>query len=214
MPFMEECLDWPLSRVLPLLQQQIRERSKYHGVPTLKSPMDFWIYKEILWETQPEFIIEIGNFRGGSALALAHACDAIDKGKIIGIDTTHADVYPNVRAHPRITLLTGTACDMYSAVEPMLEDSRNVMVIEDSAHTYENTLKVLETYAPLIGTGHYFIVEDGICHHGLDMGPDPGPYEAVEAFLKTNRNFMLDRTREGYCITWNPKGYLKRIAAP
>ena len=86
------------------------------------------------------------------------------------------------------------------------------MVVEDSAHTYENTLKVLEGYSRLIGIGNYFIVEDGICHHGLDVGPNPGPYEAVETFVAGSSGFVIDRSREAYCITWNPKGYLKRVS--
>ena len=62
-----------------------------------------------------------------------------------------------------------------------------------------------------IGNQH-FIVEDGICHHGLDLGPQPGPYEAVEAFVQANRTFVIDRLKESFGITWNPKGYLKKIA--
>jgi len=212
MPFMEDCLDLPLSKVLPILQQRIMEGSKYHGIPTLKSPLDFWIYQEILWETRPEFIIEIGNYHGGSALALAHACDALGKGKIIGVDTIHDRVDPRAKAHPGITFITGDACEMYPVVEGMLGGTREVMVIEDSAHTYENTLNVLKTYSPLVGADMYFIVEDGICHHGLEVGPNPGPYEAVETFVRMDRQFVVDRTREAYGITWNPKGYLKRVA--
>src|SRR5881397_3438671 len=84
MPYMEDCLDWPLSRVLPLLQQRIMEGSSYHGIPTMKSPLDFWIYQEILWETRPAIIIELGNLCGGSTLALAHACDARAKERSSG----------------------------------------------------------------------------------------------------------------------------------
>jgi cephalosporin hydroxylase len=211
MPFMEEALEWPLSRVLPVMQERIMEGSKYHGIPTLKSPLDFWIYQEILWETRPEVIIEIGNFHGGSLLALAHACDALGTGRILGVDISHDGVYPQVRAHPRVTLLTGDACDTLPAVERALEGNSEVMIIEDSAHTYENTLKVLESYSRLVGRGKYFVVEDGICHHGLDVGPQPGPYEAVETFVKANTNFVVDRTREAYCVTWNPKGYLRKV---
>ena len=213
MPYMEDCLDWPLSRVLPLLQQRIMEGSSYHGIPTMKSPLDFWIYQEILWETRPAFIIELGNLCGGSTLALAHACDALGKGKIIGIHTTHADVYPGVRAHPRITLLTGNACEMYPTVARIVDGNDEVMVIEDNSHEYQDTLDVLRTYSPLIGIGKYFIVGDSICHHGVDVGPKPGPYEAIETFVRMNPKFVVDRTRESYCITWNPKGYLKRAAA-
>ena len=212
MPFMEESLDWPLSRVLPVLQKQIMGRSTYHGIPTLKNPLDFWIYQQILWETRPDVVIEIGNYCGGSALALAHVCDALGKGRIIGIDTDHERVPPEVRTHPRITLFTGDASVMLPTVEDSLQSHEQAMVIEDSAHTYENTLKVLEGYSRLVGIGQYFIVEDGICHHGLDTGPQPGPYEAVEMFVSMNENFLVDRDREGYCITWNPKGYLKKAS--
>ena len=211
MPFLEDSLDSPLSRVLPVLQKRIMDGSTYHGIPTLKNPLDFWIYQEILWETHPDVVIEIGNFYGGSSLALAHLCDAAGHGRVIGIDTDHEKVSTYVKAHPRINLFTGEASEMLPAVEDSLQSHEQVMIIEDSAHTYENTLKVLEGYAHLVGVGKYFIVEDGICQHGLDVGPRPGPYEAVETFVSKNENFLVDRDREAYCITWNPKGYLRKM---
>lgn len=59
--------------------------------------------------------------------------------------------------------------------------------------------------------GGYFIVEDSILHHGLDVGPAPGPFEAIEAFVEENQNFEIDRSKESFFITWNPKGFLKRV---
>ena len=85
-----------------------------------------------------------------------------------------------------------------------------VLVIEDSAHTYENTLQVLNLYSCFTKPGDYFIVEDSICHHGLDLGPKPGPYEAIEEFVSKNNDFIIDRKKESFLITWNPKGFLKR----
>ena len=35
--------------------------------------------------------------------------------------------------------------------------------------------------------------------------------EAIEAFIENNDHFEIDRTKEPFCITWNPKGYLKRV---
>jgi cephalosporin hydroxylase len=35
--------------------------------------------------------------------------------------------------------------------------------------------------------------------------------EAMEKFLKTNTNFVSDRSREKFLLTFSPKGYLKRI---
>lgn len=209
---MEETLDWPLAKVLPIIQKRIMEGSTYHGIPTLKNPLDFWVYQEILYQTRPEFVVEIGNFHGGSTLALAHICDSLGAGRVIAVDSTHDNIAPQVKTHPRITLLTGDACAAAPRVERAVSGSKSVMVIEDSLHTFVHTLKVLETYSPMVGVGNYFIVEDGICHHGLEVGPRPGPYEAIEAFIARNRNFVIDREKENFGITWNPKGYLKKIA--
>ena len=57
MTFMEEALDSPLSRVLPIMQKRIMESSTYHGIRTMKNPLDFWVYREILWESKPDFVI-------------------------------------------------------------------------------------------------------------------------------------------------------------
>jgi len=62
-----------------------------------------------------------------------------------------------------------------------------------------------------IHEGDYTTVEDSICHHGLKVGPSPGPYEAVEAFIDENKIFEIDRDKESFIITWNPKGFLKKM---
>ncbi|QDU09077.1 CmcI family methyltransferase [Gimesia aquarii] len=209
--YMEENLDMPLSKVLDVIQDRIMTKTTYFGVPALKSPTDFWIYQEIMHETKPDVIIEIGNNCGGGTLALAHLCDLLDKGRVIGIDISHENVPDLVKNHPRITLIEGDACNSFTVVSKLVSSSDRVLIIEDSAHTYSNTLNVLMCYQSLIKPGDYFIVEDGICHHGLNVGPNPGPYEAIEEFVRTNSNFEIDRDRESFLVTWNPKGYLRRV---
>ncbi len=211
MHHMEDHLDLPLRHVLQIMQDRIMSQSSYFGVKTLKSPIDFWIYQEMILETRPDFIIEVGNFCGGSTLALAHICDCLGEGKVIGLDLSHNNVPELVSQHPRITLIEGDACESFESVKALIGDTASVMVIEDSSHTLENTLNVLQTYSPLVKQGGYFIVEDGICHHGIDGGPNPGPYEAIDAFIEKNKDFEIDRSRESFLITWNPKGYLKRV---
>ncbi|HKE55740.1 MAG TPA: CmcI family methyltransferase [Pyrinomonadaceae bacterium] len=200
----------PLREVLQRLQDRIMNVSTYFGISTLKSPVDFWVYQEILFETRPDYIIEIGNYCGGSTLALAHICDQLKNGHVIGLDITHEYLTEAARQHPRITFIEGDACERFDQVRAIVDGAR-VMVIEDSSHTYENTLSVLRLYSQLIQSGDYFIVEDSICYHGLEVGPNPGPYEAIEGFLLENPRFEDDRTRESFLITWNPKGYLKRV---
>jgi len=210
MLYMEESLDMPLREVLQCLQDRIMTVSTYFGIRTLKSPVDFWIYQEILFETRPDYIIEIGNYCGGSTLALAHICDHLGTGHVIGVDITHEYVSEEARQHPRITFIEGDGCESFDHVSGLVGDAR-ALVIEDSIHTYENTLDVLRLYSNLIHPGDYFIVEDSNCHHGLEVGPDPGPYEAIEDFLLENPCFEADRDRESFLVTWNPKGYLRRL---
>jgi cephalosporin hydroxylase len=208
--FMEDSLDMPLSEVLQHIQDRIMTRTTYFGIQALKSPTDFWVYQEIIFETRPDVIVEIGNNRGGSTLALAHLCDLLGRGRVIGVDLSHLKVPEEVRQHPRITLVEGDACGSVERVARLISSNETVLLIEDSAHTFENTLSVLRTYSRIVKPGGYFIVEDTICHHGVEVGPKPGPYEAVETFVEENPEFEVDRDRESFLITWNPKGYLRR----
>ncbi len=207
---LEESLDVPIRDVLSLMQRRIVTETTYFGVPALKCPTDFWVYQEIIWAMKPDVIVEIGNWSGGGTLAFAHLCDLIGKGRVVGLDLSHEKVPDLVRQHPRITLIEGDACANFGSVASGIAPTDRVLVVEDSSHTFENTLNVLRTYSPLTRPGDYFIVEDGICRHGLADGPSPGPYEAVEAFVRENPTFEIDRTRESFLITWNPKGFLRR----
>jgi cephalosporin hydroxylase len=210
---MEDSLNLTLQQVIPIIQNRIMTQSRYFGIQAWKSPLDFWVYQEVLWELKPDVIIEIGNHRGGSTLALAHLCDALGSGRIVGVDISHAEVAESVRSHPRICLVEGDACAVFNRVAALIRPEESVLVIEDSSHTFDNTLRILQTYAPLIQPGGYFIVEDGICNHGLQGGPFPGPYEAVEQFVNNHPAFVIDRSREAFLLTWNPKGYLLRVAS-
>lgn len=212
MPFIEDSDDLTVKELMVHLQERLLRKTHYFGVVTFQSVIDFWTYQEIIFETQPDVIIEIGNFAGGSALALAHILDNIGNGQVIGIDISHEFLSPVAKAHPRIEFLRGDACELYQDVVNKIPDGARVMIIEDSSHTYENTLNILNTYAALVSKGCYFIIEDTVCDHGLESEPHaPNAFEAVEAFVAENRDYEIDRERESFILTWNPKGYLKRV---
>jgi desulfoferrodoxin-like iron-binding protein len=210
-PPMEYNLNMPVKTAIAFMQKRIANKTYYFGVRTLKNPLDFWVYREIIAEVQPDVIIEVGTAYGGGAFALAHILDLLGKGRIISLDHQHDTVPQLVKEHPRITLFTGEACQSFSRVSETIRPGETVLVIEDSSHSYENTLAVLRTYGPLVTPGSYLIVEDSNCHHGVDVGPFPGPYEAIDHFLRETDAFEVDRSRESFFITWNPRGYLRRV---
>ena len=212
-PAMENNLDMPLRDVLPNIQRRIMEETTYFGIPTLQSPTDFWIYQEILFDMKPDYIIEIGNYCGGSALALAHLLDQIGHGEIIGIDIDSSRIHATARAHPRIRFIEGDACSKFDEVRQIIGDGKRTLIIEDSSHTKQNTLNILRQYSVFVQPGDHMIIEDSICYHGLDIGPNPGPYEAIAEFVAENDAFEIDRSKEGFLITWNPTGYLRRKPA-
>jgi len=77
-----------------------------------------------------------------------------------------------------------------------------------------NVLDELRIYGELVTSGSYLIVED-TQFNGHPIVPDygPGPMEAVEVFLKGTSDFLIDRSREKFLLTFNPKGYLRKVAS-
>jgi cephalosporin hydroxylase len=75
-------------------------------------------------------------------------------------------------------------------------------------------LKELELYAPFVSLNSYIVVQDthlnGHPNYQRSV-PGEGPWEAVEEFLNTNKNFEIDHAREKNLITQNPSGFLKRV---
>jgi cephalosporin hydroxylase len=184
---------------------------KWMGIRTLKNHSDLWIYQEMIHEQQPDFIIETGTRFGGSALYLAHICDIIGKGKIITIDTDTKITRP---IHERIEYIgdSSTSPKVLAYLNSILSENHKVLFILDSDHSKKHVLDELRLFQKFIKKGEYIIVEDtNINGHPLLPHFGPGPMEAVQDFLKENKSFIADRTRERLFHTHNPKGYLKRI---
>jgi len=181
------------------------------GIPAYKCPLDLWIYQEIIFELRPDIIIECGTASGGSALFLASICDLVNKGKIITIDTEDRKGRPE---HERIVYLLGssTSREIGEKVRSLTRNEDKVMVILDSDHRKEHVLKELGIYGKFVTKGSYITVEDtNINGHPVAPEFGPGPMEAVEEFLEENEDFVMDKDREKFYLTFNPSGYLKRI---
>lgn len=187
------------------------DNTNWLGARVMKTPLDLWIYQEIIHEQKPDVIIECGTDTGGSALYLANICDLINKGKIITIDIEDRKGKPR---HPRITYLTGssTSDEIVAKVKGMVGREGKVLVILDSDHSKGHVLNELRIYSKIVTKGSYLIVEDSNLN-GHPVSPDfgPGPMEAIQEFFKENRNFVIDKKREKFYLTFNPNGYLKRV---
>ena len=193
------------------------ESVTWMGMKIWKNPLDAWIYQEILYEVRPDVVVEIGSQYGGSTKYFADLLDLMGNGMMISIDP-HREEY--TLAHKRVLVLTGNSSDrdILARVEERCEGKR-VFVIQDGDHSKAQVLEDLENYSRFVSVGSYFVVEDGIVdlfHSEDGLGfreEDPGPLAAIEEFLGRHSEFIVDMSRERYILTYNPKGFLKRISA-
>jgi len=181
------------------------------GVPALKCPLDLWVYQEILYERRPQLIIETGTAMGGGAYFLASMFDLLGFGRVVSIDIEAPDGRPD---HPRIRYIKGSsiAPQVIEEVRREIGTADRVMVILDSDHRCDHVLSELRTYGPLVTRDQYLIVEDSNIN-GHPVLPDfgPGPMEAIDVFIRETDCFVVDSEREKYYMTFNPRGYLKKV---
>jgi len=184
--------------------------SYFLGTGIQKCPLDLFIYQEILYEIKPDVIIETGTKFGGSAYYMAVLCDAVQKGKILTVDIVKEKNRPK---HNRIKYYIGSSIDgkIIKSIKAQIQKKDRVLVILDSDHTSEYVLKELNIYNEFVTKGSYLIVEDSnVNGHPVNKEHGPGPMEAILEFIKDNKQFEVDKSREKFYLTFNPNGYLKK----
>jgi cephalosporin hydroxylase len=187
------------------------------GVPILKNPCDLWQVVELIQRLKPVLLIETGTHHGGSALFYA------DIARCLGIATTvlTIDLNPKWSVDPRtrgIQSLVGLSTEdrilrqVAQAVTDATTGGGHVFVTLDSDHSRENVLDELRAYAGFVTRGSYVVVEDtNVNGHPSFPEHGPGPFEAVEAFLRERDDFVVDRDCERFLLTFNPSGWLRRL---
>ncbi|MEI7810390.1 MAG: CmcI family methyltransferase [bacterium] len=182
----------------------------YRNIPMIRCPFDYVMYQIIINEIKPDLIIEIGTNFGGTTLYLADIMDKLEHGTIHSIDIVRKTTKVTEQ-HPRIKLFMD-GWEKYDITQT--NKFSKILVIEDGSHMYESSLGALNKFSPIVSIGSYYIVEDGIINElGLKREYHGGPIRAINDFLKTNNNFIIDKT---YCdmfgknATFNVMGYLKK----
>lgn len=197
-------------------KNKIWENTTWLGQPMWKLPSDAIVLQEIIFETKPDLIIETGTGMGGSALFYACLLHLVDHGQVLTIDKDRRfHNFGCTAAATRIKFIHGSSLDEAVLAHVKREATgRRCMVILDSWHSYEHVRDELAAYWRFVWPGCYLIVEDShVSGHPVDWEWGKGPYEAVEEFARDySKQFEVDSGRERHLMTFNPHGWLRRLA--
>lgn len=199
------------------------------GRPVIQLPEDMFRIQEVIYAIKPDVIIETGVAHGGSLVFYASVCNAIGKGRVIGVDI-------EIRSHNRraieehrlnhlITLIEGNSVDpdVVRSVSDTIGPHETVLVLLDSNHLKDHVLAELDAYSPLVSPGSYIVACDGIMKHvvGAPRTEDDwswnNPISAIEAFLNKNKLFECHEPEWPFNesvlskrVTYWPKAYLRK----
>lgn len=204
---------------------------RWMGRPIIQYPQDMFAMQELIWQIQPDLIIETGIAHGGSIvfyasmLELNAACGGPKNAEVVAVDIDiRAHNRAAIEAHPmarRISMIQGSSIDpvIISQVRAKAVGKQRVLISLDSNHTHAHVLAELEAYAPLTSVGSYCVVFDTVVEDmPADMFPDrpwgPGnnPKTAAREYLLTHPEFEVNKAIDHkLLISVAPDGYLKRV---
>jgi cephalosporin hydroxylase len=138
------------------------------GRPIIQLPEDMIRAQEVIYQLQPDVIVETGVAHGGSLIYYASLCQLIGRGRVIGVDI---EIRPHnrnaIEAHPLSHLITlieadSVAPETVQQVRSLVRSDETVLVFLDSCHTKAHVRAELEAYSDLVSPGSYIVATDGI----------------------------------------------------
>ena len=211
------------------------KKYSYHfewmGRPIIQYPQDIMAMQELIWQVQPDLIIETGIAHGGSLIFFASmlelnaACGGPNDAEVLGVDIDiRAHNREAIEAHPmfrRISMIQGSsiAPEIIAQVQARAVDKKRILISLDSNHTHDHVLAELQAYAPLTSVGSYCVVFDTVIEDmpaemfpDRPWGPGDNPKTALRSYLKEHPEFEIDRQiNNKLLISVAPDGYLKRM---
>ena len=193
--------------------------------PALQLPQDLFAFQEIIYNSKPKYIIEIGVAWGGTLLFNSTILNIIGGKGIIGVDifipsSLKKRIKNKINKNIDLHLINGSSVDpkIINKIKNIIKNYPT-MVILDSYHTHEHVLKELQIYSKIVSKNCYIICCDTIIELQPPVSKRPRPWKkgnnpmtALKMFLKNNKKFIIDKSIENKLLLSNmPKGYLKRI---
>jgi cephalosporin hydroxylase len=172
---------------------------------------------------RPDVVVECGVAHGGAVVLYASILDMLGKGHVIGVDV-EIRKYNRLalQSHPlsrRFTLIEGSSVETGTVdqVRRLIRPNDTVLVTLDSNHTKAHVAKELGLYAPMVSLDSYLVVFDGVMEvltdapGGSATWDEDNPWQAIQDFLASNKDFEVDPYYNRLKVTHCPGGFLKRV---
>ena len=187
------------------------------------------VLQELIYKIKPKYIIECGVAHGGMLVFYASILKLLNiiNHKVIGIDVKIRSVnkkkivssgfYKNIDLFET----SSTNEKIIQRLKKKYQFKKNVrkLIILDSNHTKDHVLNELNLYSKILHKGDYIIVMDTIIefinqkfNKGKQFRKSNSPYNAVNLFLKKNKDFVIESYYENKSFLTNIRnGFLKKI---
>jgi cephalosporin hydroxylase len=167
-------------------------------VPAMKGIEDLHRYEVVVKKTRPDLIIQTGTAVGGSAMWFARDWVTFEGPRVVTIDIDPGPIDQRVWTNDKIEVLIGSSIEpqVIESVRRIAAGYSRVMVILDSDHSAEHVRREIGIYGPLVSSGCYLVVEDGIYDFAGPGEFNPGPFAAIKSTLVGDPEWRRDADLE------------------
>jgi cephalosporin hydroxylase len=177
-----------------------------------RPPTDLFAYQELVTKLRPDWIVDTRAGGGGRAWFLATVCEMLGHGQVVAVERKHS---ANAPRHDRIRYVTGGSVDpeVVDEIHELVGEPPNALVILGARGPARRISEEYQSYRDLVPLGGYLVVEDTIVNgHPVWPNYGPGPAEAVKGIVERRDDFVSDVSMSKYRLSFNPNGFLKRMA--
>ncbi len=167
------------------------KRSKYRGRAILQTPVDLWLFTELIERLRPGLFVEVGVNEGGFTAWLLDTISAVDSRTVVlGVDRDFGRFQGIGILSRNLRLVEADAlADSVVAEIELRRTTRPTIFLLDDDHSPEHVERELDQFGGLSRPGDWLIVGDSTTVVGLD--------QVAENFVGSGGGFRIVPERFG-----------------